>query len=70
MAHRLTGDQDSGSAGSRHNDQVIAGKTSLNRRDYVRLGAATIGLSAIGGSAEASTGTTNEYQTDFREYSR
>lgn len=70
MAHRLTSKQESGSAGSSHNDQAIAGKSHLNRRDYVRLGAAAVGLSAIGGSIAASSDAGSTFVTDFQEYAQ
>lgn len=71
MAHRLTDDQGSGSTGSPLNDQGIAGNASLKRRDYVRLGAAAVGLaSGLGGGLVASSNAEKEFLTDFEEYAQ
>lgn len=67
MAHRHSNNRESGSDAASSSDRGIGGTASLNRRDYVRLGAAAVGLAGLGTSAATSSAQT-QFATTFQEY--
>jgi hypothetical protein len=65
MAHRLVGDRGSESHQTPRDDSNGERTTTLNRRQYVKLGAASVGVLATGSLGGAASDSGNTYYTDF-----
>lgn len=72
MAHKLE-DNGRGGTGRSSNEDETQSKALINRRDYVKLGAAsvaaTLGAGGLVGASEGDGGVQDTYITDFSEYS-
>ena len=74
MAHELAGEREPKPAGRTAGESIDGnGNVRLNRREYLKLGAAASvvmigGMADMVGASSASTGSVETYTTDFGEY--